>query len=292
MRDPPASPPFSHGAREDGLATVSRAAKKCVIQATSLIRRGRRAISSGVSGYLAPKFACTERALVLFSGGQDSATCLAWALDRFAMVETVGFDYRQRHRVELDSRRVVLDQLRRGFAQWAGRLGADHLVDLGVLGQISDTALTRDSAIVFAESGLPSTFVPGRNLIFFAFAAAIGYRRGARHLVGGMCETDYSGYPDCRDDTLKALQATLSLGMDRRFVVHTPLMWRDKAATWELAEALGGKPLVSLIREETHSCYLGERSRSHDWGFGCGRCPACALRRTGWEIYSARRKPG
>jgi 7-cyano-7-deazaguanine synthase len=227
---------------------------------------------------------------VLFSGGQDSATCLAWALDRFAAVETVGFDYRQRHRVELDCRSGVIARLRRTFPAWAARLGEDHLVDLGVLGQISETALTRNSAIVFAESGLPSTFVPGRNLIFFAFAAAIGYRRGVRHLVGGMCETDYSGYPDCRDDTLKALQVTLSLGMDRRFVVHTPLMRRDKAATWALADRLGGEPLVALIRDETHSCYLGDRNGRHDWGYGCGECPACGLRRSGWESFAAGRQ--
>ncbi len=227
---------------------------------------------------------------MLFSGGQDSATCLAWALDRFAAVETIGFDYRQRHRVELDCRNAVIARLRRGFPAWASRLGEDHLVDLGVLGQISETALTRNSAIVFAESGLPSTFVPGRNLIFFAFSAAIGYRRGARHLVGGMCETDYSGYPDCRDDTLKVLQVTLSLGMDRRFVVHTPLMWRDKAATWALADKLGGEPLVALIRDETHSCYLGDRTEHHDWGYGCGECPACGLRRSGWESFAAGRR--
>jgi 7-cyano-7-deazaguanine synthase len=231
----------------------------------------------------------SEHALVLFSGGQDSATCLAWALDRFAIVETVGFDYRQRHRVELDCRTAVIARLRLAFPAWAARLGEDHLVDLGVLGQISETALTRNSAIVFAESGLPSTFVPGRNLIFFAFAAAIGCRRGARHLVGGMCETDYSGYPDCRDDTLKALQATLSLGMDQRVVVHTPLMWRDKAATWALAEKLGGEPLIALIREETHSCYLGDRTKRHDWGYGCGECPACGLRQSGWDAFTAGR---
>jgi 7-cyano-7-deazaguanine synthase len=230
-----------------------------------------------------------ERALVLFSGGQDSATCLAWALDRFGAVETVGFDYRQRHRVEIECRIRVIERLRQAFPAWAARLGADHLVDLGVLGRLSDTALTRDGAIAFAESGLPTTFVPGRNLIFFTFAAAIGYRREARHLVGGMCETDYSGYPDCRDDTLKALQATLSLGMDRRFVVHTPLMWRDKAATWALADKLGGDALVELIRDETHSCYRGDRTRHHDWGYGCGDCPACELRRTGWEAFAAAR---
>ena len=173
----------------------------------------------------------SERALVLFSGGQDSTTCLAWALARFAKVETVGFDYRQRHRVELDCRAAVIERLREEFPEWSGKLGADHIIDLGVLAEISDTALTGTTEIAFEKSGLPNTFVPGRNLLFFTFSAAIGYRREARHLVGGMCETDYSGYPDCRDDTLKALQATLSLGMDHRFVIHTPLMWRDKAAT-------------------------------------------------------------
>jgi 7-cyano-7-deazaguanine synthase len=226
-----------------------------------------------------------EKAFVLFSGGQDSTTCLAWALADFAVVETIGFDYGQRHRVELDCRSTILARLRREFPALGGRLGEDHVVDCAVLGRISDTALTRDTAIAFAANGLPNTFVPGRNLMFFVLAAALGYRRGARHLVGGMCETDYSGYPDCRDDTLKALQATLSLGMDHRFVVHTPLMWRDKAATWRLARELGGDALVELIRRETHSCYLGDRSHDHEWGFGCGDCPACALRRSGWEKY-------
>jgi 7-cyano-7-deazaguanine synthase len=226
-----------------------------------------------------------EPALVLFSGGQDSATCLAWALARFGAVETVGFDYRQRHRVELDCRTRLIERLRRVFPAWSAKLGEDHLIDLSILGRLSDTALTRDAEISFAESGLPTTFVPGRNLLFFTFAAAVGYRRGLRHLVGGMCETDYSGYPDCRDDTLKSLQASLSLGMDRRLVIHTPLMWRDKRATWELARELGGDPLVELIREESHSCYLGDRSTWHDWGYGCGKCPACELRRKGWEGF-------
>ncbi len=228
-----------------------------------------------------------EPALVLFSGGQDSTACLAWALARFAAVETIGFDYGQRHRVELACRERVALRLRREFPLWSNRLGPDHLIDLGVLGRISDTALTRDSAIAFAEGGLPNTFVPGRNLLFFTLAAALGYRRGLRHLVGGMCETDYSGYPDCRDDTLKALQATLSLGMAYRFVIHTPLMRRDKRATWALACDLGGMPLVELIREETHSCYRGERTHRHDWGYGCGVCPACDLRRKGWEAFAA-----
>ena len=231
-------------------------------------------------------FQLSDKALVLFSGGQDSTTCLAWALARYAAVETVGFDYGQRHRVELDCRARVIKRLRREFPLWGRKLGDDRVIDLRVLGEVSDTALTRDTAIAFEQSGLPNTFVPGRNLLFFTFAAAIGYRRGARHLVGGMCETDYSGYPDCRDDTLKALQATLSLGMDHRFVVHTPLMWRDKAATWVLASELGGTALVELILEDTHSCYQGERQHRHPWGYGCGDCPACALRQRGWEAFA------
>ena len=229
-----------------------------------------------------------EKALVLFSGGQDSTTCLAWALERFAAVETIGFDYRQRHRVELECRKAVLLRLRREFPRWDRKLGDDHMVDLAVLGRLGDTALTGETAIALTASGLPNTFVPGRNLLFFTFAAAFGYRRGARHLVGGMCETDYSGYPDCRDDTLKALQATLTLGMDHRFVIHTPLMWRGKAASWELARRLGGEALVELVRTETHSCYLGDRDRLHPWGYGCGGCPACGLRRKGWEAFAAR----
>jgi 7-cyano-7-deazaguanine synthase len=232
-----------------------------------------------------------EKTLVLFSGGQDSTTCLAWALERFATVETIGFDYGQRHRIELDCRVTVIDRLRCEFPEWDARLGEDHLIDCGVVGRISDTALTRDTAIAFGESGLPTTFVPGRNLLFFTLAAMVGYRRGMRHLIGGMCETDYSGYPDCRDDTLKALQATLSLGLDHRFVIHTPLMWRDKAATWAYARELGGDPLVELIRGETHSCYLGDRSHVHQWGHGCGECPACALRRAGWEAFATQRTP-
>ena len=228
----------------------------------------------------------SEKALVLFSGGQDSTTSLAWALARFAAVETIGFDYGQRHRIELDCRTNVMARLRREFSEWDRKLGEDHVVDLSVLGRISDTAMTRETSIAFAQSGLPNTFVPGRNLLFFTFAAAVGYRRDTRHLVGGMCETDYSGYPDCRDDTLKTLQATLSLGMDHRFVIHTPLMWRDKAATWALAQALGGDPLVQLVLEETHSCYLGDRAHRHAWGYGCGDCPACELRRAGWEAFA------
>jgi 7-cyano-7-deazaguanine synthase len=228
-----------------------------------------------------------SKALVLFSGGQDSATCLAWALERYEHVETIGFDYGQRHRIELDCRQAVLSNLRSAFPRWAARLGQDHLLDLGLLGQISDTALTADKAIAFAHSGLPNTFVPGRNLVFFTFAAAVAYRRGITVLVGGMCETDYSGYPDCRDDTLKSLQVTLGLGLDQRFVIETPLMWIDKAQTWALAESLGGKPLVELFLRDTHSCYLGDHSTWNEWGYGCGACPACELRAKGYSKYRA-----
>jgi 7-cyano-7-deazaguanine synthase len=227
----------------------------------------------------------TGSALVLFSGGQDSTTCLAWALERFRRVETVGFDYGQRHRVELEVRPRVLEQIRRDFPLWGGRLGDDHLIDMAVLGQVSDTALTGPVEIAMQANGLPNTFVPGRNLLFLTFAAALAYRRGAKHLVTGVCETDYSGYPDCRDDTIKAMQLALNLGMESRFVIHTPLMWIDKAQTWALAEQLGGEPLVNLIREETHTCYNGDREHRHDWGFGCGTCPACELRAAGWERF-------
>jgi len=229
-----------------------------------------------------------DGALVLFSGGQDSTTCLAWALDRFARVETLGVAYGQRHAVEMDQRLRILDALRADFPGWAARLGQDHLVDLSVLGALSETALTREAEIAFAENGLPNTFVPGRNLLFFTVGAAIAYRRGLKRLVGGMCETDYSGYPDCRDDTLKALQVALGLGLDRRMVIETPLMWIDKADTWQLAQTLGGERLVSLIVEESHSCYLGDRRHRHDWGHGCGRCPACELRAAGWAAWRER----
>jgi len=228
------------------------------------------------------------RALVLFSGGRPSTTCLAWALNRYEHVETVGFHYGQRHAVELECRSTIREGLRSISRTFDQRLGDDHLLHLGVLREISNTSLTTDRAMVFDESGLPSTFVPGRNLMFFNLAAAIGYRRNLPVLVGGMCETDYSGYPDCRDDTLKALQATLSLGLDHRFVIETPLMWLDKKATWELALSIGGAPLVELIRVETHSCYLSNRTDIHDWGYGCGHCPACELRATGWQRFKEK----
>jgi 7-cyano-7-deazaguanine synthase len=228
----------------------------------------------------------SEGALVLFSGGQDSTTCLAWALDRFERVETVGFDYGQRHRIELACRAEIRAAMADLNGAWGGRLGEEHTVGLASLGEISNTALTRDVAIEIGKEGLPNTFVPGRNLVFLTFAAALAYRRGLRHLVGGMCETDYSGYPDCRDDTIKALQVALNLGMEKRFVLHTPLMWIDKAATWELAHALGGDRLVDLIVEKTHTCYEGDRGTRHAWGYGCGVCPACKLREAGFERFS------
>ena len=228
------------------------------------------------------------RALVLFSGGQDSTTCLAHALSRCEHVETLAFDYGQRHRIELDCRQVVRSALAAQFSHWAARLGDDHLLDLRLLAQISDTALTSDRAIAFAANGLPNTFVPGRNLLFFNFAAAVAWRRGASVLVGGMCETDYSGYPDCRDNTLKALQVALSLGLDGPMVLETPLMWLSKAQTWALTDGLGGAALNALIVEHTHTCYLGERGTRHAWGHGCGQCPACQLRRSGFEAWQAQ----
>lgn len=226
-------------------------------------------------------------ALVLFSGGQDSATCLAWALDRFDHVETIGFDYRQRHSAELDARVQFRDGLVAAFPAWAAKLGEDRVLDLGVLGEISETALTRDVEIKTAPSGLPNTFVPGRNIIFLTFAAAVAFRRGLKYVVTGVCETDFSGYPDCRDDTIKALQVALNLGMESRFVLDTPLMWIDKAQTWALAERLGGTPLVDLIRSRTVTCYQGDVATSHAWGRGCGVCPACELRQAGFERYAA-----
>jgi 7-cyano-7-deazaguanine synthase len=228
------------------------------------------------------------KALVLFSGGQDSTTCLAWALARCDHVETIGFDYGQRHRIELDQRAKIREKIVALQPDWAARLGDDHLIDLAVLGQISATAMTRDVEIVMQENGLPNTFVPGRNLVFLTFAAAVAYRRGLTHIVGGMCETDFSGYPDCRDATIKAMGHALDLGMDTKFHVHTPLMWIDKAATWALGEELGGKALIDLIIEETVTCYEGDRTHRHAWGYGCGECPACDLRAKGFERYAAR----
>jgi 7-cyano-7-deazaguanine synthase len=224
-------------------------------------------------------------ALILLSGGQDSATCLAWALERFEGVETIGFDYGQRHRVELECRSRIRDGMSMLNRSWASRLGEDHMVALASLGEVSDTALTRETEIRMSEEGLPNTFVPGRNLMFFTLAAAVAFRRGLRHLVGGMCETDFSGYPDCRDDTIKALQVALNLGMNRRFVLHTPLMWLDKAAAWRMTADLGGPDLIELILEHTHTCYKGIRDMRHEWGYGCTECPACKLRAEGYRRF-------
>src|SRR5713226_8752110 len=221
----------------------------------------------------------SETALVLFSGGQDSATCLAWALRRYARVEMLGFDYGQRHAIELECRDSLIGGMKSLRADWASRLGESHTLDIPTLAKISDTALTRGVAIAMGADGLPNTFVPGRNLVFLTFAAALAYRRGIRHIIGGMCETDYSGYPDCRDETIKALQAALNFGMATQFELHTPLMWLDKASTWKLAHELGGAGLVDLI---------GERGAQHAWGYGCGECPACALRARGWLEYAGR----
>jgi 7-cyano-7-deazaguanine synthase len=232
----------------------------------------------------------SDSALVLFSGGQVSTVCLAWALERFARVETVGFDYGQRHAVELDVRPRIRERLAALRPAWETRLGEDHVVKLDALAAISDTALTRETAIEIADNGLPTTFVPARNLIFFCFAGALAYRRGARHIVAGMCETDYSGYPDCRDDTVKAMQVALSLGMDKRITIHTPLMWVDKADTFAMAETLGGPALLDLVVEDSHSCYLGDRIHRHDWGYGCGDCPACKLRAQGFAKFISLRK--
>ncbi|BBB69361.1 7-cyano-7-deazaguanine synthase [Undibacterium sp. YM2] len=226
-----------------------------------------------------------DRALVLFSGGQDSATCLAWALSRYSHVETIGFDYGQRHAIELSVRPVLIEKMRQFSPEWQSRLGEDHMIDLGLISQLSHTAMTEDIAIEMQENGLPNTFVPGRNLMFMMTAATLAYRRGLNVLVGGMCETDFSGYPDCRDDTMKALQVALNLGMNTRLKLETPLMWINKAQTWQLAEQLGGNALVDLIREDTHTCYLGQRGDMHPWGHGCGTCPACALRARGYEYY-------
>ena len=226
-------------------------------------------------------------ALVLFSGGQDSTVCLGWALERFGRVETVGFGYGQRHSVELVQRAVVREALTTRFPVWKARLGEDHHLELTALGCISDTALTREAEFEMTAAGLPNTFVPGRNLLFFTYAAALAYRRGIRTLVGGMCETDYSGYPDCRNETLQSLARSISLGIDAAFTIETPLMWIDKAATWELADKLGGQPLVDLIVEHAHTCYTPDRTTRHPWGYGCGQCPACGLRARGWEKWTS-----
>ena len=233
------------------------------------------AVASGVS------------ALVLFSGGQDSTVCLAWALARYERVETIGFDYGQRHLIEMECRLRILDKIRTEFPQWAHKLGEDHVLPIPVLGAMSETSLTREVEIHMSSSGLPDTFVPGRNLLFLTLAAALAYRRGLTALVTGVCETDYSGYPDCRDATMRAMEHTLNLGMEAHFEIHTPLMWLTKAETWELAQQLGGTPLVDLTLEYSHSCYMGEHSTRHAWGYGCGSCPACELRAHGWQVWQS-----
>ncbi len=226
-----------------------------------------------------------RRALVLFSGGQDSTVCLAHALHLYAHVETIGFDHAQRHSAELESRLHVRAQLHEKFPQWSDRLGDDHLLDLSLLGQIADTVLTKERQVEMNQGGLPNEFVPGRNLLFFTFAATVADRRGLNVLVGGMCETDYSGYPDCRDNALKALQVAISLGMDKPMTIDTPLMWLDKAETWAMTERLGGEPLIELVIEHTHSCYMGDREHRHAWGYGCGMCPSCDLRHKGYDTW-------
>jgi 7-cyano-7-deazaguanine synthase len=230
-----------------------------------------------------------QQALVLFSGGQDSTTCLAWALERYRLVETVGFDYRQRHHIELEQRPVILARIRQEFPQWSAKLGEDHLLDAGVLADIGGSALTDERTIAMSENGLPNTFVPGRNLLFLTLAAALCYRRGLDVIVAGMCQTDYSGYPDCRDDTVKAMQVALNIGTGQQLLIETPLMWIDKASTWTMAENLGGTELVDLMIEDTHTCYLGQRGALHAWGRGCGTCPACVLRANGFARFNAQR---
>lgn len=223
----------------------------------------------------------------MFSGGQDSTTCLAHALSKYDRVETLGFDYGQRHSVELQARLTVLQQLRTQCPQWAPKLGEDHVLSLDVLKQIGGSSLTEDVAFAMQADGLPNTFVPGRNLLFLTLAGALAYRRGLQVLVTGVCETDFSGYPDCRDDTMKAMQLALNLGLERRLRIETPLMWIDKAATWQMAQDLGGDALVQLIVQDTHTCYEGTRDVLHAWGHGCGHCPACDLRAKGWQRWRA-----
>jgi 7-cyano-7-deazaguanine synthase len=225
---------------------------------------------------------------VLFSGGQDSTTCLAWALARYDLVETIGFDYGQRHAVELTCRPVILQAMREQFPEWAPKLGEDRVLPLSVLSEIGGTAMIEDVEIEIADNGLPNTFVPGRNLLFLTVAAAVAYRRGITSLVGGMCETDYSGYPDCRDDTIKSMQETLRLGTEVDYVLETPLMWTNKARTWKMAQELGGQPLVDIVIEHTHTCYLGDRLQRNEWGYGCGECPACALRLKGYLHFAGK----
>lgn len=227
----------------------------------------------------------TNQALVLFSGGQDSTTCLAWALERYDNVETIGFNYGQRHSIELNCRPIIRQKIKSTSDRWSQNLGRDQVLDLSILGQISKTAMTNEVKIEMGKNGMPNTFVPGRNLLFLTFAATIAYRKGIKHIIGGMCETDFSGYPDCRNDTVEAMQTALNLGMGKDFVLHTPLMWLNKFETWKLAVKLGGDPLLQIIIEDTHTCYLADRSNKHAWGYGCNECPACHLRSSGYKKY-------
>ncbi|MCB2427120.1 7-cyano-7-deazaguanine synthase QueC [Methylophaga pinxianii] len=229
-----------------------------------------------------------DSALVLFSGGQDSTTCLGWALNRFSRIETLGFSYNQRHSVELECRELILESIQHQYDKWATRLGLDHLIDVPALADIGKTAMTEELVITADCNGLPNTFVPGRNILFLTFAAALAYRRGIKHIITGVCETDFSGYPDCRDDTIKALQVAINLGMESRFKIEAPLMWMDKSATWALAEEIGGKEFINLIINQSHTCYKGDRSLRWEWGFGCGDCPACGLRASGWMLFQER----
>lgn len=233
-----------------------------------------------------------QAALVLFSGGQDSTTCLAWALERYSRVETIGFAYGQRHGIELEMREPIRTAIAAGFPSWAARLGVDHIIPLDAIALVSRSALVDETEFGTRSDGLPKTFVPGRNIVFLTFAAIVAAQRGMKTLVAGTCETDYSGYPDCRDDTMKALQVALNLGMEGRLAIETPLMWIDKAQTWSLAERLGGAPFVDLVREMTHTCYRGDRAQRHEYGYGCNACDACSLRRRGWEQYAAQAVAG
>ena len=232
----------------------------------------------------------TQHALVMFSGGQDSATCLAWALENYSFVETVGFTYHQKHSVELKCRKSVLQKIGSIRSNWSERLADDHVIDLSIISELGESALTRDMDIKMMENGLPSTFVPGRNVFFFLAAGVLMYRRGISILVAGMCETDFSGYPDCRDETIKAMQNALNLGLEKPLLIETPLMWIDKSQTWKMAKDLGGQNLVDLIVEETHTCYRGERSEKYDWGYGCDNCPACELRKNGYRKFLGSKK--
>ena len=273
---------FEYSRRREGQFPIKTAPEQSPFS-WGLAGRMSKKLPQAAQGYKQPAM---SKALVLFSGGQDSTVCLAWALERFDAVETVGFDYGQRHAAELAARPAILAGLRKRLPALAAGLGEDHLLPIDSIKAIGGSALTESMAIEMGADGLPNTFVPGRNLLFLILAAALGYRRGIADLVGGMCETDFSGYPDCRNETIQTTAKALSLGLARDLRIHTPLMWIDKAATWSLAEKLGGGALVDLIVEETVTCYQGDRAHRHDWGYGCGACPACQLRAAGYEKFA------